>query len=223
MSLVVACVLVQGHVGFTPDYVFKLKSMVARHLSRPHRFVCLTDHPESLLGVETIAIPTPRGHFAWWSKLELFNPKHEALRSGRILYLDLDVLVIDALEPIVDYACGISFVPDDAPNFKGKGEMKVVKRFNSSVMCWEADASLDRIYQDWTPDVAKRLWGDQDWLGEQLPNASKMPLHWFPRLSQVTTKGKVDSAIKNGKVILCKKPKNAEAARQWPWFAKAWR
>lgn len=219
MSLVVACVLVDGHVGFTPEYVFKLRSMAARNLP-PHRFVCLTDHPESLIGVETIRIATPMGYYAWWAKLELFNPKHEALRSGRVLYMDLDVLIVDDLSELIDYG-GMALVPDDAPNFKGKGRQVTVKRFNSSVMSWNGGMYND-LFLDWTPEVTQRLWGDQDWIGERLPKATKMPLAWFPRLSQVMTKGKVDSTMKNAKVILCKKPKNAEAARQWPWFAKAW-
>lgn len=221
MNLTVACVLVKGHVNFTPDYVFKLKSMAAKRLP-PHRFICLTDHPESLLGVETIKIPTPVGMFAWWAKLELFNPKHEALQDGRILYFDLDVLIVDDCADLIDYGgMGMTLVPDDAPNFVGKGAMRTVKRFNSSVMSWDGGMYND-LYLDWKPDVTERLWGDQDWIGERLPKATKMPLFWFPRLSQVMTKGRVDGAVKNAKVILCKKPKNADAAKQWPWFAKAW-
>lgn len=220
MSLTVACVLVRGHVGFTPDYVLKLRNMVSRALPA-HRFVCLTDQPESLPDVETITIGTPRGYFAWWAKVELWNPRHEALQSGRIMYLDLDTLVVDSLLAIAEFSPGLSLVPDDAPNFKGKGELKTVKRFNSSVMSWPGGA-YSEIFTQWTPDVTRRLWGDQDWIGEQFPYASTMPLAWFPRLSQITAKGQIEARMKFARVVLCKKPKNAEAARQWPWFAKAW-
>lgn len=220
-SLTVACVFVRGHAGYTPDYVVKLRNMVSRALPA-HRFVCLTDQPESLPDVETIRIATPQGYYAWWAKMELFNPAHDALQQGRILYMDLDVLIVDKLQPIVDYAPGFAIVPDDAPNFVGRDNLKVVKRYNSSVMCWEGGMYND-LYVDWRPDVTRRLWGDQDWIGERLPNATKMPLEWFPRLSQITTKGQVERRMKHARVVLCKKPKNAEAAKRWPWFAKAWR
>jgi hypothetical protein len=29
---------------YGPDYVNRLRNMVQRHLHRPHRFVCLTEH-----------------------------------------------------------------------------------------------------------------------------------------------------------------------------------
>lgn len=219
-ALTVACVLVRGHVGFTPDYVLKLRSMASRALPE-HRFVCLTDQPGSLPGIETIGVAPPRDMYAWWAKVELFNPAHDALQQGRILYLDLDVLIVDDLSPVVNYSPGFAIVPDGAPNFVGKGDLKVVKQFNSSVMSWEGGMYND-LYLDWRPDVARRLWGDQDWIGERLPNATKMPLSWFPRLSQVMQRRRVDARVNDAKVILCKKPKNADAAKQWPWFAKAW-
>lgn len=218
--LTVACVLVRGHVGFTPDYAIRLRNMASRALPA-HRFVCLTDQPESLPGMETIRITPPAGVYAWWAKVELFNPVHDALQCGRILYMDLDVLIVDRLQPIVDFTSGFAIVPDAAPNFIGKGGLKVVKRYNSSVMCWEGGAHND-LYVDWRPDVARRLWGDQDWIGERLPDASKMPLRWFPRLSQVTSRGRVDDMMRDAKVILCKKPKNVDAAKRWPWFREAW-
>lgn len=220
MNLTVACVLVKGHVGFTPEYVMKLRQMALRALPQ-HRFVCLTDGQASLPGIETITVAKPSGIYAWWSKVELFNPAHKALQEGRILYLDLDVLIVDRLEEIVNFAPGMAIAPDGAPNFVGKGNLKTVKLFNSSVMSWNG-GSHHSLFTNWTPDVARRLWGDQDWIGEQHPEAATMPLSWFPRLSQVTSRGKVDKLMQQAKVILCKKPKNVEAAALWPWFAKAW-
>lgn len=222
--LVVACVLVKGHVDFTPEYVNKLRSMVRRCAPPDHEFICLTDQPDSLPFIECIRIPTPpAGRYAWWAKLELFNPAHERLRGCRILYLDLDVLLVDTLDPIVNFSHVMAIVPDGAPNFIGKDGLKVVKRFNSSVMCWTA-GMYDDLYTHWTPDVAKRLWGDQDWIGEKLEprEAVTMPLAWFPRISQIVSRGKVDKFMSQAKVVLCKRPKNVAAAKQWAWFRKVW-
>lgn len=222
--ITVACVFVRGHVHFTAEYVIKLKSMVGRALPDA-RFVCLTDQPDYLAGVETIPITPPRGVYAWWAKLELFNPKHEALQSGTILYFDLDVLIVGMLDAIVTHPGEFVIVPDAAPNFVGKGELRTVKRYNSSVMRWEGGKHND-LFTEWSLPVAKRLWGDQDWIGERRDSLTLMPIEWFPRLSAITKIKRmqdVEAIMNDALVVLCKRPKNAEAAKQWSWFAKAWR
>lgn len=213
MSLTVASVWVKGNVDYGVEYVTKLHGMVSRHLSRPYRFVCLTDRPEQLPeGVEGIRIKPHPGLFGWWSKVELFNPQHAL--TGRVLYLDLDTLVVDALDPIVDYPEAFAAVPH-AGTFNGKNGLQVVKRFNSSVMAWDAE-KYRYIYNNWVPKVAKRLHGDQDWIGEQNPFGHVMPALWFPRMSEGWP------VLPAAKVVLCKKPKNTLAARTLPGFAEAW-
>jgi hypothetical protein len=214
MSVTVACVLVRGHVDFRPLYVERLHSMVTRHIDRPFRFVCLTDQPQRMpAGVEAIQIRLPPRVKGWWAKVNLFRP---GIFTGRILYLDLDVLLVSSLALIIDYPAPFALVPDGAPNFQGHGNRKCVKRYNSSVMVWDAGVATD-LYTQWTPAVTNRLWGDQDLIGERFPNEATMPLEWFPRLSAVQPPWP-DAA----KVVLCKRPKNVEAARKWPWFAQAW-
>ena len=67
--------------------------------------------------------------------------------------------------------------------------------------------------------VAARLHGDQDWIGEQRPDALQMPVEWFPRISELN--GLLPKA--GTKVVLCKKPKNSIAADLYPWVNAAWR
>ena len=44
---------------YGPEYVNRLHSMVRRHLTIPHRFVCLTDNREGLhADIETFPIPS---------------------------------------------------------------------------------------------------------------------------------------------------------------------
>jgi hypothetical protein len=215
MTLTVACVFVRGHVPFTPEYVQRLKSMAKRHLP-PHRFVCLTDRPVFMgKHVEAIKIRATHPLFGWWAKLQLFNSSHQF--SGRMLYLDLDVLIVRDLSPVVDYPAPFALAPCGAPGFQPVSGHQTVKRFNSSVMAWNA-GEQNHLWDDWTPDVARRLWGDQDWIGERSPNAAAMPASWFPRLSAARPPWDPDA-----KVILCKQPKNLKAARRWPWFRQAWR
>ena len=47
---------------YSPEYINKLYRGVKRNLSRPFRFICVTEKPEGILPeVETILFPLPKG------------------------------------------------------------------------------------------------------------------------------------------------------------------
>lgn len=94
MSLTVACVLKSGGV-YTPEWVDKLKAGVERHLTLPHRFVCLSD-----VEVNCERIPLETEWPRWWSKIELFKPGHF---DGQVLYFDLDTVVVGSLDQIATH------------------------------------------------------------------------------------------------------------------------
>jgi hypothetical protein len=219
MTLTVVCVFVQGNVPYTMEYVERLYSMTRRHISRAHKFVCLTDQPSNVpKGVWGIDVKTPPGCFGWWAKVSIFDP--ELPFEDRVLYLDLDTLIVKPLDPIIDYAASFALIPT-AGTFEGRNGLHVVKRYNSSCMVFDARSwQARRLWEHWSPKVAKRLWGDQDYIGEELPNESRMPLSWFPRLSEIFRSRNFPH---DAKVVLCKKPKNHIAAAQWPWFKDLWR
>ncbi|MGL6227132.1 MAG: hypothetical protein ACRC10_10985 [Thermoguttaceae bacterium] len=88
---------------FGPNYVNTLAGMVRRHLKTPYRFVCFTENGEGLNpGIDVRPLPElnlpehlpERG----WRKLTLFQRQLADLQ-GRALFLDLDVLILDDLEP----------------------------------------------------------------------------------------------------------------------------
>lgn len=214
--LTIACVWVKGHVPFTAQYVRKLQQMVQRSVKRKHRFVCLTDRPELLNGIDTIRIPSPAGIKGWWSKLHVF--RDDIGLSGRILYLDLDTLIVGNLDEVIDYPAPFALIPH-AGTFNGKGGLAVVKRFNSSVMVFDS-GSQAHIYERFTPDVPRKYWGDQDAIGAWCPDAATFPLSWFPRISEVAAD--FPRLSPDAKVVLCKTPKNELAAKTIPGFAEAW-
>jgi len=217
--LTVACVWVRGNVPYDVVYVERLQAMVRRHLPVPHRFVCLTDRPCRLPPAITACTITPVAPEGWWSKVQLFNPAHRALLGGRVLYLDLDVLVVGDLAPLtIDRAVPFLVAPDDGSAFQGARGRAVIKAFNTSVMAWDAGTYAD-LWTAWTPAVAARLWGDQDWLAERHPDAATYPAAWCPRLSAIGVAGVIPAAAR---VVLAKKPKPLEAAARWPWFAERW-
>jgi hypothetical protein len=216
--ITVACVWVQANVAYGLEYVTRLREMVDRHLHERHEFACLTDRPWLVPeGIRAIPVWHDAALPGWWAKIRLFDPS--LFPPGRrVLYLDLDSIVVDNLRPIVDYAeVGLALVPHEG-TFTGRHGKAVVRRFNSSVMALTA-GKCPELYTKWSPLVASRLWGDQDWIGEQHPSARAMPIEWFPRISKLA--GQVPMAP--AKVVLCKSPKNEEAAKRWPWVDQAWR
>lgn len=213
-----ACVFVSGYVGYTPAYVRNLIGMLKDNYDGACDFVVLTDQPEVLgmVKAEVAVVPKPPHRYPWWAKVELFKPGRF---HGRVCYFDLDVLLWRNVNPIVEFPSRFALVPH-AGSFEGKNGKSVVKRFNSSVMVWDAGC-CDEIYTSFTTDVMARLWGDQDWIGEKVPHARTMPIQWFPRLSEFDAEA--CDVPEDARVILCKRPKNVEAAQRWPWFKKAWR
>lgn len=216
----VCCVWVKANVPYGVEYVANLRAMVKKHLTRTYRLWCLTDRPLQLpYGVAPIPIAHDKTLFGWWAKVQMFR---HGLFQGRVLYLDLDSLIVTSLDPIVDFPASLALLPHQGTftgRYKGK-QREIVPRFNSSVMVWDADsAAATSLYRDWDPSIADRLHGDQDWIGERVPYAATMPAEWFPRLSML--EGNPPSA--EAKVVLCKVPKNTIAADLYPWVNDVWR
>lgn len=134
---------------YHPAYVYALREGVARHLSAPHRFVCVTDR--DLPGVETIS-PVENWQ-GWWNKLNLF-----ALADGPSLYFDLDVIITGDLDYLVDYTANEFAAP---ANWAKSGHGGI----QSSVMAW--NGQWRRPFEQFDPDRdIERLWGDQEFIWE---------------------------------------------------------
>ena len=146
--LTVACVLSEGPKRiYDRSHVTRLASMVAEYMEQPYRFVCLDDSPFS----------------GWWAKLSLFEPGRF---EDRVLYLDLDVTVVDSLDEIANY---------QAPFVAIKDWLRPT--INSSVMVWDVGV-MDHVFLNLTEDDMERLHGDQDWITEQMPHAEVFPRSW---------------------------------------------
>lgn len=219
----VCCLLVRGHIkAYNAEYVKNLAKGVAKFMDRPYEFVCFTDQPNAVKHIaRPIVVKAPTGRNCWWAKLEAYNPAHQL--TGRVLYLDLDTMVIGPLAPILDYPAAFALAPDGAPNFHGSHGLTLVKKFNGSVIVLDGGSQTD-LYTKWSRAQMSRLWSDQDWIAEQAPHAQAMPIEWFPRLSAFAPFSSVAPEWPAaGKVLLTKKPKNHDAAKRYPWFAQQWR
>lgn len=95
--ITVVCVRTGEKYGI--EYVAALRDMVSKHLPRRHRFVCLTDQPERIGGVSFLSIGG-YGLEGWFAKMLVFN--RAFVGDGKILYIDLDMVIAGSLEPLAD-------------------------------------------------------------------------------------------------------------------------
>jgi len=158
---------------YSHDYVQNLKAACIRHI--PHdKFTCFTDDPVPLVDNRMLPSDLP----TWWSKIGLFRP---GLLKGDVLYLDLDVVVTDSIEPFFeayqsdktklwtldDFGYSLINKRSVDPNTRrllgGDGTV------NSSVMLWRGEnPAMHEVYKNFTREVMDVLHGDQNYITQQL-------------------------------------------------------
>ena len=134
--LTVACVEHGNYEGRGREYVDKLAAMVGRWLTVPYEFHCIRPNV---------------GLTGWWNKVYLF--KRGLFRGGRILYLDLDTVIVGPLDQLVQHK-GIL-------HLDRWGWSKKV--YGSGVMCWDADEHTD-IWARFAVGQTLLHEGDQNWI-----------------------------------------------------------
>lgn len=151
------------------SYVEKLYSMVQRHVSRDVSLHVFTEAsrsvPTHMIKHSLIDWPGVSGpKKSWWYKMQMFDPAHI---TGQILYLDLDVIIVDDLNWVFDLDSKYFWTIRDwrylwRPEWRG---------INSSVMYWDTE-KFKQIWDDFqTQDrsqIIKRYHGDQDFINASL-------------------------------------------------------
>lgn len=157
--MIVATVLKSGGI-YTPEWVHKLETAVWDHLPDFYEFVCLTD-----MDVDCHKIPLRDELPGWWSKIELFRP---GLFTERVLYLDLDTLVLGDMSELASYGGA----------FGGLRDFIYPARLQTAVMAWEPSALTDVVYERFRPSVPSRvMWSDQPWIDHCIPDADRLQDH----------------------------------------------
>jgi hypothetical protein len=148
-----------GYQGRAIEYIDKLKASVARHLEAQHWFCCLRLDSEPVRSEESgergnpsPLTPHPSPVFGgWFRKLEIFRPGRF---TGRVLYLDLDSVIVGALDPLA-YRKGAVHLKDwgwkDNVHFGG-------------VWSFDAEQEGRRIWEAYNDSVPANFKDDQDWL-----------------------------------------------------------
>jgi hypothetical protein len=152
---------------YGPEYVNRLYAMTARHLARPFRFVCLTDDPAGIRAdvacapipaLPPIAQPKERG----WSKLASFSPELRGLVGETVLYLDLDVIVMGALDPLFEHPGVLPLIRD---------WYHPVRRIGNSSVYRYRPADQHALFDAFCRDVdaiVMRIRNEQEYLSEYL-------------------------------------------------------
>jgi hypothetical protein len=151
----IACVLKSGP-EYRPEHLYLMVHHLLDHNPRA-RVICLTDCEIDHPSITTV--PLIHGWPGWWSKIELFRP---GVIAGPTLYLDIDTVVIGAIEDInID---GFTMLP----NVYRPGD------FGSGVMGWLDTPT--HIYDHFTKAPDRHManyrtranWGDQGFIRDNL-------------------------------------------------------
>lgn len=124
-AVTIACVYRSGSRLYSPRYVGVLAAMLARNVTLPYRFVCLSD-----VDVPCERIPLITDWAGFYSKIELFRP---GLFAGPVLYLDLDTVIHGNIDALVERASEVEFGCVSDP---------LGGHMNSSVMAFTRDCSF---------------------------------------------------------------------------------
>lgn len=184
-------VCVNWGTKYPKKYVHILEAMVKRNLTAPHKFICFTDDPT---GYTCETRPLPSGLNGWWNKVYLFK---EGLFTEKTLFLDLDIVITGSLDELVKYE---GFIAIKDWNYDS---------YNSSVMILGKHPEL---WDDFKPEVAENLYGDQDWITQRLKFRNYFPENWIKSFKTNCLAG----VPKDCKIVVFHgEPKPHTAKRRW--------
>lgn len=136
---------------YGPEWVERLHDGARRHVGGLERFVCLTDMPLDVAGVD--AVPLRHDWPRWWAKLEAFRP---GLATGRTVLCDLDTVFLRDASSLGE---GVEVLAIE--DFFHAG------RVSTALMAFDADA-LSHVYKRFATDPER--WMAPGSCGE-VPNA----------------------------------------------------
>lgn len=202
MSLTVVCV--KARPAYTRQDVERLRDMVDQNLTVPHRFVCLTD---DATGLTCNTKKLPWQLHGWWSKLYL----HRAgLLEGKVLYLDLDTLIVDNLDFVTEYEGDFAILRDF---YRPDG-------YGSGVMLW--NKPQPHVWKLWFDDPVIHPLGDQGIIEMLVPKADRLQDVWPEKF--VSFKESCQDGIPKGAAVVCfhGTPKPPDFADDH-WVSRIWK
>jgi hypothetical protein len=239
MSLIVACFwwfdpyaaqLPRRNYG--PRHVEILRNSMARHLTVPHHFVCITDHPEKLPSdIETAPLDrTTYMERTRFAKLMLFRRDiADILGGNRILYSDIDNVVVGNMDPVIDRTEPLVLYRN--PNWPAKRRA----RFNTSMILLSGGCRPD-LYENINlkkdPQRLRARSGgtDQAWISEQVDHDNP---YWdrthgvynAMRIGDLENSGIEFDLPDDARIVFFpgkRNPSEKETQERWPWIKEHW-
>lgn len=159
---------------YTHDHVHAMQAMLKKHLTIPHRFVCVTDDTKGLR-CETMPlwdypnINTGTGRPNSYRRLRLFAPEARYMFGERVLSIDLDSVVLGNIDSLI--------TEDNFKIMSGKAAP-----YNGSMFLHKTGTKLHlwETFNRHSPDVVRRheritqvrhYGSDQAWMSYAEPGA----------------------------------------------------
>ena len=209
---------------YTFPYVRNLHSMVERHLTIPHRFICFTDntviHRRKEFKNTNIEFKPFKRHDlnGWFNKLQLFSPQSEL--EGDTLYMDLDVVIMKNIDSFATIG--------ESKNFVGMNDFNpTTGNFNSSIMKFNNEYH-STIWEEYIKKRSEftKMHGDQEIITQLIKkhkDTISFPDEWTQSYKWLNRKGERYHTTKmtyeqdlNAKVcVFHGSPNPAESTQKW--------
>lgn len=204
-----------------------LNSMVKRHLTIPHRFVCLTDDTKDIdrdiecFPLPKITVPKEKDGSPW-RKLGMFSEKIENLK-GKALFLDLDIVIIANIDSLFDYSDKFTIIENWTQKGRGIG--------NSSVYCFELGEYsyvLD-YYNKNIEEVTNEFDNEQIYLSKKIGDIKFWPESWCKSFKKhclpmyILRYFKTPKQPKDAKIIVFHGNPKPEHAIKGGFFGNIWK
>jgi hypothetical protein len=163
---------------YGPEWVNRLYGMVARNTTWSIRFVCFTDDATGIRA-EVECQPLPEVRFdagrigKYWPKLGLMQEGLGGLK-GMTLFLDLDLVIIDSLDPFLELPGRFLIIREWKDPQLGYGNSSVVRFFIG-----REKAVLDRFYATPEAEIVERYNSkEQNFLTKAVDEPTFWPEEW---------------------------------------------
>lgn len=160
------------------EWVNRLFGMVQRNTTWTVRFVCFTDD-SSGIRPEVECQPLPEVKFdagkigKYWPKLGLMQEGLGGL-AGMTLFLDLDLVLIDSLDPFFEHPGRFCIIKEWKDSHLGYGNSSVVRYFIGM-----EKAVLDRFYATPADEIIARYQSkEQNFLTKSVEEVTFWPAAW---------------------------------------------
>jgi len=224
MTTTVIC-LKAGNL-YSAEYVNNLYCGIKRNTSRPFKFICFTDDSSDIMSeVETRPLPTNRYPLkGWWWKLWFFSPEIQI--DGRILYFDLDTVVVGPIDEFFDFQGEFAILRGMFESVRNPQS----KAMGSGIMAWRAGWGR-QIWDTFRSniDLGMKAGGDQQFIMKVVK--PEQVTYWQDFLQRhklcsykahVRDKPQRDQ-VPDGVSVICfhGKPRPVEV-RHLPWMKQHW-